>query len=532
MEITVNSKFNYGPWRLLVPAFLVCALIFSLWHTTVQASSDVCFATADDGVAVFSSADATAVQDAVDAAVAGATVKVAGDCVGTQSRQGNNQTVYISKTLSLVGGYDTADWSAPISAESRSVLDANDGGRVLYIATGGEVALNQLVIQNGQTSNISGGGIYAVGTSSQQMTLTLRQVTVRNNATLGFFGKGGGIYMTGGSLDFWGVAIVGNSSAETGGGLYVNPPASNIVIVNTVIYDNSARDLGGGLAVGGVFDLVNSTVSSNTAARAGGLYATRDVFLTNSAIVSNTTTITRSGVWINSNMHARNSILANNRYSSGVLENCTGVAVTSSGNNITDGACLGLSAGAGDIMDTDPMLRPMNTTDALLPYHYPYPGSPVIDAGETPACTANLNHYAINPHFTQGQDMLFDSLGNIRYDGDGDNMVQCDIGPVEYSGEGVCNGNAANPLAAVEELGNDVVIQVSNINQFSVGLWDAPYNGQVGNTYTAFGSYNHAGVMGDGETYFYQIESITECRSVSSEPVWFGKVSFELTSGS
>ena len=56
------------------------------------------------------SGSALAVQDAVDAASEGSTVKVAGYCTGAQPRAGTLQTVYISKTLTLAGGYTTTDW--------------------------------------------------------------------------------------------------------------------------------------------------------------------------------------------------------------------------------------------------------------------------------------------------------------------------------------------------------------------------------------------------------------------------------------
>jgi hypothetical protein len=70
----------------------------------IQVSAS-CYARINSG-ATFSSTDADAVQLAVDAAVTNDTVKVAGTCVGVQSRAGTDQSVYISKTLTLRGGND------------------------------------------------------------------------------------------------------------------------------------------------------------------------------------------------------------------------------------------------------------------------------------------------------------------------------------------------------------------------------------------------------------------------------------------
>jgi hypothetical protein len=74
--------------------------------------ADTCFATPDNGTTVFSSTTASAVQQAVDMAVAGATVKVAGTCAGVQTRAGTNQSVHISTTLTLEGGYTPTNWLA------------------------------------------------------------------------------------------------------------------------------------------------------------------------------------------------------------------------------------------------------------------------------------------------------------------------------------------------------------------------------------------------------------------------------------
>ena len=52
------------------------------------------------------------VQAAVDASTLPAdVVKVAGYCPGVQSRTGVTQTVYISKSLTMRGGYTTTNWT-------------------------------------------------------------------------------------------------------------------------------------------------------------------------------------------------------------------------------------------------------------------------------------------------------------------------------------------------------------------------------------------------------------------------------------
>ena len=80
-------------------------------HVSISVIPPYCWATRDDGATVFGALDARAVQWAVDAAAGGDTVKVAGDCTGgARSRAGVTQTVYVSQSLTIQGGYTYTDW--------------------------------------------------------------------------------------------------------------------------------------------------------------------------------------------------------------------------------------------------------------------------------------------------------------------------------------------------------------------------------------------------------------------------------------
>lgn len=128
-----------------------------------------CAATADDGATVFSSQDASALQQAVDGAVPGGVVKIAGSCAGVTTRDGRTQTVFIDKALTLSGGYHVSDWGNP--QQQPTLLDAQSLGRVLYIHNAAPVILEKLIIQNGLISGSAadcpdyggGGGIYTDG---------------------------------------------------------------------------------------------------------------------------------------------------------------------------------------------------------------------------------------------------------------------------------------------------------------------------------------------------------------------------------
>jgi hypothetical protein len=62
----------------------------------------------------------------------GGTVKVAGECVGVELVALTLQSTYISKTLTLSGGYTTTNWTTSHPITQPTTIDANSGGRVLF----------------------------------------------------------------------------------------------------------------------------------------------------------------------------------------------------------------------------------------------------------------------------------------------------------------------------------------------------------------------------------------------------------------
>ena len=155
----------------LIKNGLVCGLIlltglgFALalpWLANAQSlevaqkapSAGPCYATHNNGTTVFESADASAVQDAVDAAFIGDVVKVAGTCQGVGTRDGLNLTVYISKGLTLQGGHSHTDWSLEPDPDTHTTtLDADYAGRVVVISGTGRVSLTGLYITRGSASD-------------------------------------------------------------------------------------------------------------------------------------------------------------------------------------------------------------------------------------------------------------------------------------------------------------------------------------------------------------------------------------------
>jgi uncharacterized repeat protein (TIGR01451 family) len=217
----------------------------------------VCFAQIGTGE-TFSSTDSRAVQGAVDAAVTGDLVKVAGTCAGIKVMVINNnlftQTVYISKTLTLQGGYSQNDWSP---AGNPTTLDAQRNGRVILVLAGASVTVTEVTIVNGSVpltdcgSSCWGGGVYVDTASS----VLLDHSTLSNNSA--FFGGG---VANAGALTVDHSTFSSNYAKGVGGGLY----NFNIMSVTaSLLISNSAVAGGAGLGNQGFVTVTDSTIAAN-----------------------------------------------------------------------------------------------------------------------------------------------------------------------------------------------------------------------------------------------------------------------------
>ena len=220
-------------------------------HSAIR-FSPLCFAMSSDVGSNFSGP--TAVQQAIDATGPGGAVKVAGYCAGVQNRSGTIQTVYISKPLTLRGGYTIDNWAIPDPINNPATLDAVNGGNV--ISSTADLNIADLTVQNGMATR--GAGIF----SSRSLTLT--DVDVYSN-TAG--GDGGGVYVGNGTLIVSGTHFARNIANNDGGGFYTEGPA---VVTNTRFILNTSNLAGGGLFTLKTLTLVQSAVISNTTASAYG----------------------------------------------------------------------------------------------------------------------------------------------------------------------------------------------------------------------------------------------------------------------
>ncbi len=257
----------------------------------------------------------TTVQAAVDAAADGDVIKIAaGIYTGVLTRDGVTQTVYVSKTVSIRGGYTTTDWMTFDPQANPTTLDAEGEGRVFYIAgdisptvaglrvTGGDAA----GLNGGFGGGDAGGGMYIV-----DATAVVSNVQVFGNAAH----LGGGLYLHHSSATLSGNTIKSNTITDRGGGVYLYGSDATL-ISNTIVY-NRADGQGGGLHLReSSATLIANTVMSNTASfEGGGLYLVEgSPTLVGNAIVANVANTDGGGLYLwNSDPTLSSNTIVGNR---------------------------------------------------------------------------------------------------------------------------------------------------------------------------------------------------------------------------
>ena len=303
---------------------------------------------------------------------------------------------------------------------TRSIVDGNSAG------DGGN--------NSGSGSGLQAAGGHGGGINSATFTGIYESTVSNNTAGFGAWGfnfagdggSGGGIYITGASLEILDTTIDTNSAGDGGdedlnngggegdgghgGGIYFEA-VNDFDCVNCTIYGNSAGSAfragtgldvdGGGIynSMQGTVNIDHSTIAVNHADNGGGVWNNgAGSVLSNHTIVANNTATT-------SGPDCAGSFTSNQSPNLGftLLEITSGCTYT---------------AGTGDITGVDPDLDPAGPMDntgptktiALLE------GSPAIDAGET---DANFNPIITDPEY-------YDQRGVFRPQG-----TNVDIGAFE-----------------------------------------------------------------------------------------------------
>jgi hypothetical protein len=223
-----------------------------------------------------------------------------------------------------------------------------------------------------------GAGIYSVGG-----TLTISNSTVSGNRA----NRAAGGVFNGGTLEITNSTISGNGAALAGG----IGNTGTLTINHSILRDNSAFykwfGLGGGISNTGTLEIRNCTLSGNRVDGGGG-------GISNSG---GTTTITHSTLTDNFSLHTKtlgggglrnadggtvqigNTILNSGSSDANINNSAT---VISHGYNLSSDSGEGFLAAAGDQINTNPMLGPLQNNGGPTFTHALLTGSPAINAGD------------------------------------------------------------------------------------------------------------------------------------------------------
>jgi hypothetical protein len=212
------------------------------------------------------------VQYAVDAAGDDDVIKVAaGIYTGVNSYGGLAQVVYLSKTLTVRGGYTTTDWTVSDPVANPTTLDAEGQGRVLYITGPINPTIEGLRMTGGDASGRGGGGGSIDGGGGVYVTEaapTMRDCAVYSNtASSTGEGRGGGLYLQESAATLSGSTVAGNTASTAdsgrGGGLYLDN-SDGATLSDNLVEDNIGSTAWAGNGGGLYLMQSDATVNGNT----------------------------------------------------------------------------------------------------------------------------------------------------------------------------------------------------------------------------------------------------------------------------
>lgn len=264
----------------------------------------------------------SSVQAAVDDASDGDVIKVAaGTYTGVNVRARNDitttgvvtQVVYISKTVTIRGGYTTTNWTTPHPITQPTTLDAQGQGRVFYITADISPAIKGLRITGGDAAGLGcGGGLYVI-----TATITVSDCLIHDNHAGS--GDGGGLYLrrvNGGAIS--GNTFRANSTTHSGGGLAYDGGGLGLgdVTISSNTFTDNHGSAGGGLwlfGTGSNANLIDNLVSGNSAGGGGGINL--GMFagtLDGNVIISNTASQNGGGILVFGGGPWYNNVVADN----------------------------------------------------------------------------------------------------------------------------------------------------------------------------------------------------------------------------
>ncbi len=235
-------------------------------------------------------------------------------------------------------------------------------------------------------SGNSASGGFGGGIGGFNSTVTVTNSTLDGNSAA----EGGGI--SGGAVLISNSTISNNIASGDGGGI----SGGAVLISHSTINNNIASGKGGGIANGGAATTVrDSTLSGNSASTGGGIYDEgtgnnqANLTVSNSTLSGNSAS-TGGGVFIEgingdtAAVSLNNTILAstNNLPGANLVNGGPNTRIISQGYNLSSDNGGGFLTAAGDQINTNPQLGPLQDNGGPTATMALLPGSPALDKGK------------------------------------------------------------------------------------------------------------------------------------------------------
>ncbi|HTK78003.1 MAG TPA: choice-of-anchor Q domain-containing protein [Gemmataceae bacterium] len=200
------------------------------------------------------------------------------------------------------GNYGGGIYNAGTLTLTDSKVRENSAAEGGGIFNGGTLTLNNSAVSD--NAGGTGGGIY----NFEAGTATLTNSAVSGNSASGV---GGGIYNTH-ALRITNCALSGNSADASGGGL-LNSVGNTAIITNSIVSQNSAREVnGGGIYNDGTVNVSGTTFSENSAGDSGGAVKNNGGLTLTNCTVSGNSANTGGGIQSLGGLVAIRSTLSGN----------------------------------------------------------------------------------------------------------------------------------------------------------------------------------------------------------------------------
>jgi len=345
--------------------------------------------------------DYASIQAAVDAAAPNDVILVAaGTYTDVHQRAGITQVVYITKSITIKGGYTVTNWTTPNPSFNVSFVNAQANGRVLVISGLITAHIEGLYITNGNAAGLGGGphghdgvggGLYVVSA-----TVTISNCTFSGNvASDAGLSSGGGIYLWDADASVVNNELFSNAASDnapsTGWGGGIAASGGNVTLEGNYIHANSAHlqnapsDGGGIYLESGSPVLRDNLIQGNTAARRGGgifVEAGAQPVLINNVLIANTAGSNGAGIYAkDASLHMFHTTVVSNTGGDGsglYIDNST-VLIT---NTIVANQAVGITTANGSAVSINSILwhgNGQNTGGAGITVQNQFTGTPSFE---------------------------------------------------------------------------------------------------------------------------------------------------------